>query len=123
MWLHIRAVGEWTNKLYEYFRIEQEKLEAQALMTEKPAISPIITSETQSPIKRFQATVKRTFSKNDNAAKPVQLIGFTARGDKMNTFASEGELNNSASCSAGTSRSLSIFRLAQMFNTFLFRLI
>lgn len=26
MWLHIRGVGEWTNRLYEYFDREQEKL-------------------------------------------------------------------------------------------------
>lgn len=27
MWLHIRAVGEWTNSLYAYFEKEQQKLE------------------------------------------------------------------------------------------------
>jgi heterodisulfide reductase subunit A-like polyferredoxin len=26
MWLHIRAVGEWTNSLYSYFEKEQQKL-------------------------------------------------------------------------------------------------
>lgn len=26
MWLHIRAVGEWTNSLYSYFEKEQIKL-------------------------------------------------------------------------------------------------
>lgn len=26
MWLHIRAVGEWTNRLYDYFEREQQKL-------------------------------------------------------------------------------------------------
>jgi hypothetical protein len=26
MWLHIRGVGEWTNRLYNYFEHEQEKL-------------------------------------------------------------------------------------------------
>lgn len=26
MWLHIRAVGEWTNRLYSYFEREQERL-------------------------------------------------------------------------------------------------
>ena len=26
MWLHIRGVGEWTNRLYNYFEKEQEKL-------------------------------------------------------------------------------------------------
>lgn len=26
MWLHIRGVGEWTNRLYAYFEKEQERL-------------------------------------------------------------------------------------------------
>lgn len=26
MWLHIRGVGEWTNRLYSYFEQEQHKL-------------------------------------------------------------------------------------------------
>lgn len=26
MWLHIRGVGQWTNRLYDYFEKEQEKL-------------------------------------------------------------------------------------------------
>ncbi|CAG2058650.1 unnamed protein product [Timema podura] len=26
MWLHIRGVGEWTNRLYNYFEREQDKL-------------------------------------------------------------------------------------------------
>lgn len=29
MWLHIRGVGEWTNRLYDYFDKEQERLHNQ----------------------------------------------------------------------------------------------
>ncbi|KAI4468335.1 nadph oxidase [Holotrichia oblita] len=103
IWLHIRAVGEWTNKLYEYFREEQEKLETQALLAENPHATIIPPAEPQSPIKRFQATVRRTFSKKDDTAKPVQLIGFNHKGlnyeNRVNASASDGELNNAASCS------------------------
>ncbi|XP_046387375.1 NADPH oxidase 5 [Ischnura elegans] len=28
LWLHVRAVGQWTNRLYEYFEREQERLHA-----------------------------------------------------------------------------------------------
>lgn len=28
MWLHIRGVGEWTNRLYSYFEEEQHKLQS-----------------------------------------------------------------------------------------------
>lgn len=34
MWLHIRAVGEWTNSLYSYFEKEQIKLHCDILPAE-----------------------------------------------------------------------------------------
>lgn len=27
IWLHVRGVGQWTNRLYNYFEIEQERLQ------------------------------------------------------------------------------------------------
>lgn len=86
--------------------MEEEKLEAQTLMSEVPApTEPAANIESQNPIKRFQATVKRTFSKKDDAAKPVQLIGFQHKGlhneHTISVSASDGDLNNSASCSSG----------------------
>jgi len=69
MWLHIRGVGEWTNRLYDYFDREQEKLHsvqdqmvaAQSGMQTKKA--PIPAGEKDSvtlvvekrPIKKLQA--------------------------------------------------------------------
>lgn len=38
MWLHIRGVGEWTNRLYDYFEKEQEKLHN--LNEELPGVGP-----------------------------------------------------------------------------------
>jgi len=29
IWLHIRGVGQWTNRLYEYFEQEQERLHSE----------------------------------------------------------------------------------------------
>lgn len=43
MWLHIRAVGEWTNRLYEYFGKEQEKLHNLNESLPGVAITPTIT--------------------------------------------------------------------------------
>jgi len=37
MWLHIRGVGEWTNRLYSYFEEEQQKLH---LLNEEPMSGP-----------------------------------------------------------------------------------
>lgn len=38
LWLHVRGVGEWTNRLYAYFEKEQERLHA----TEAPASAAIL---------------------------------------------------------------------------------
>ncbi|KAM7343030.1 NADPH oxidase isoform 2-T3 [Cochliomyia hominivorax] len=38
MWLHIRTVGEWTNRLYQYFEKEQQKLHNGEIIAHKQAI-------------------------------------------------------------------------------------
>ncbi|KAI8118161.1 NADPH oxidase 5 [Lucilia cuprina] len=38
MWLHIRTVGEWTNRLYQYFEKEQQKLHNGDIIAHKQAI-------------------------------------------------------------------------------------
>lgn len=38
MWLHIRTVGEWTNRLYQYFEAEQQKLHNGEIIAHKQAI-------------------------------------------------------------------------------------
>ncbi|XP_065367471.1 uncharacterized protein Nox [Calliphora vicina] len=38
MWLHIRTVGEWTNRLYQYFEREQQKLHNGEIIAHKQAI-------------------------------------------------------------------------------------
>lgn len=51
MWLHIRGVGEWTNRLYDYFEREQEKLHN--LNEELPGAVPnqIMVSATNGNVK------------------------------------------------------------------------
>ncbi|XP_031835083.2 NADPH oxidase [Nomia melanderi] len=39
IWLHIRAVGEWTNRLYSYFENEQMKLQAGSIFSEEDCSS------------------------------------------------------------------------------------
>lgn len=43
MWLHIRGVGEWTNRLYAYFEKEQERLHS-------GEIQPVIIGSNCSPM-------------------------------------------------------------------------
>ncbi|XP_041448854.1 NADPH oxidase 5 isoform X2 [Drosophila obscura] len=52
MWLHIRTVGEWTNRLYRYFEREQQKLhkgEAGQHMHAIPTPSFMLLNETRNP--------------------------------------------------------------------------
>jgi len=53
MWLHIRGVGEWTNRLYNYFEREQEKLHS---VEEQLVGNRLVINGTPEPkgIKRLQ---------------------------------------------------------------------
>lgn len=61
MWLHIRGVGEWTNRLYSYFEKEQarlhngEVLPAGAANAEKPSEVVAIKAISDTPQKDFLA--------------------------------------------------------------------
>merc|ERR1739838_248018 len=45
LWLHIRAVGEWTNRLYNYFEQEQQRCTRQKRFSMAPNMHPkIITN-------------------------------------------------------------------------------
>lgn len=57
MWLHIRGVGEWTNRLYAYFEKEQERLHSGDVVASIPGCSgsrslASVTSETSSTPQR-----------------------------------------------------------------------
>ncbi|XP_072389152.1 NADPH oxidase 5 isoform X1 [Diabrotica undecimpunctata] len=82
MWLHIRGVGQWTNRLYGYFEKEQEKLHNGEIPPSTPA-APVkrlsngsITNNNQNPLKKLHATVARTLS-NQNKKPAIQLVGFS----------------------------------------------
>ncbi|XP_050436614.1 NADPH oxidase 5 isoform X2 [Adelges cooleyi] len=64
MWLHIRGVGEWTNRLYSYFEQEQHKLHS--LNEELPGSvndnSSVVGTLESSTMKKLQTTLQRTFS-------------------------------------------------------------
>lgn len=68
MWLHIRGVGEWTNRLYSYFEKEQEKLhniDQELPGTQRKSIVSTngnnSSTENKGGIKRLQAYVPLTW--------------------------------------------------------------
>ncbi|XP_017779285.1 PREDICTED: NADPH oxidase 5 [Nicrophorus vespilloides] len=107
MWLHIRGVGQWTNRLYEYFEKEQEKLhngDIPALGSEKKRLSNGSIENNNGPMKKIQATIKRTFSNRDPTKNGIQLVGFTNESfhkDETTKSPSESDLV-SAPCSSTT---------------------
>lgn len=107
MWLHIRGVGQWTNRLYEYFEKEQEKLHNGDIpplnppSTKKRLSNGSIDNNNQNPLKKIQATITRTLSNRDANRKPgVQLVGFSNEmfQDDNNKKPAESDFNR-ASCS------------------------
>lgn len=105
MWLHIRGVGQWTNRLYEYFEKEQEKLhngEIPPLVpnsVEKNTVNGNVDNNNHNPLKKIQATLSRTLSSCDKAKKnEVQLIGFTKESAVEHT-PQKDEAAQKASCS------------------------
>lgn len=104
MWLHIRGVGEWTNRLYEYFEKQQEKLhngEIPPLIPEKKTITNgNVENNNSNPIKKIQATITRSFSNRDPNRKSgtVQLVSFTNENQDGTKVKSVDETNR-ASCS------------------------
>lgn len=53
IWLHIRGVGEWTNRLHEFFEKEQEKLH-------NGEIEPVVAGSSKPPIHVTQLQEKKT---------------------------------------------------------------
>ncbi|XP_044264795.1 NADPH oxidase 5 isoform X3 [Tribolium madens] len=107
MWLHIRGVGQWTNRLYEYFEKEQEKLHNGDIPPHNPPNAKkrlsngSIDNNNQNPLKKIQATITRTLSNRDSSRKPgVQLVGFSNETfqDDSNKKPTESDFNR-ASCS------------------------
>lgn len=86
MWLHIRAVGQWTNRLYAYFETEQEKLHNGGINPLQPCSSKPTNdnpeANNQNALSQIKATITRTLSRkekdsNGNKKSGVQLVGYS----------------------------------------------
>ena len=80
--LHIRVVGHWTNKLYEYFEAEQKRLQCTLKGGECP--------EPQSKYESFHKTM---MAARDRARKTSSFLSGSARSSMRKTSA-KGDNNN-----------------------------
>ncbi|XP_026680929.1 uncharacterized protein LOC103511343 [Diaphorina citri] len=92
MWLHIRGVGEWTNRLYDYFEKEQEKLHnlddplplastpgpnqspAPAQGTPQGTLPPNSVESSHNPIKRIHKKESSTESDISNIQSSIESL-------------------------------------------------
>lgn len=118
MWLHIRGVGQWTNRLYDYFEKEQDKLHngnITALVSQgsKKKLSNGAPDNNcnQNTLRKIQATItRRTLSNRDpNKKQVVQLVGFSNEPSQNdNKKKIESELTAASCSNTGTGGALSV---------------
>ncbi|KAL1512799.1 hypothetical protein ABEB36_002327 [Hypothenemus hampei] len=90
MWLHIRGVGQWTNRLYNYFEKEQEKLHSgqinptDSCTNKQDNVAEDNNAQNPTALCQLKATITRTLSRKEkqqpdtNDKKTgVQLVGFS----------------------------------------------
>ncbi|XP_067002096.2 NADPH oxidase 5 [Anabrus simplex] len=101
MWLHIRGVGEWTNRLYNYFEREQEKLQTAEENISGNVVNKRLTNGNQEApkgIKKFQASIQRKFDRDGNRGSKIKSVGFKKEVAYTNDgFASDSDINLNSS--------------------------
>lgn len=100
MWLHIRGVGEWTNRLYAYFEREQERLHSGQVPASVPGCSNDLPLKSETPQKDFLAKNLARIANTPNANDCQQNIS-NEPSSQLNRYSngtsvhSEDELNGS----------------------------
>lgn len=85
MWLHIRAVGEWTNRLYSYFEREQERLH-------NGEVAPSIPGSCLKTADETSLTGSTTTPQKDFLAKNLSRINHHSQMVKSSSFDSPRQL-------------------------------
>ncbi|XP_055921877.1 NADPH oxidase 5 isoform X2 [Eupeodes corollae] len=92
MWLHIRGVGEWTNRLSDYFEKEQEKLHNGEISAHVPESSSNSTSnETNGKSSTPQTDFLAKMQQNNSSDPTKQSIGISKLAIERNTKAEDSE--------------------------------
>uniref|UniRef100_A0A0A9XY48 NADPH oxidase 5 n=2 Tax=Lygus hesperus TaxID=30085 RepID=A0A0A9XY48_LYGHE len=120
MWLHIRGVGEWTNRLHNYFEKEQEKLhninqELPSVHAAKPpnGAKPALP-ENKGGIKRLQVSLKKKLTGKEANGSPTKTVAFKSdqTGFSNEGFVSNESLNASSTELSPTSASADAINLS-----------
>ncbi|GLH10502.1 NADPH oxidase 5 [Gryllus bimaculatus] len=97
MWLHIRGVGEWTNRLYSYFEREQEKLHnVEESLAVNLVTKSLVNGNNENPkgIKKIQASIKKKFENDSNGNNKVKAIAFRKGEGYINeSFSGDSDIN------------------------------
>lgn len=85
MWLHIRGVGEWTNRLYSYFEKEQARLHNGEIMPSAPNSKTVFKTD-MLPLKQLpSATPQKDFLAKNLAQLKHSPIGMRSLDSPTNT--------------------------------------
>ncbi|CAG0883766.1 unnamed protein product [Darwinula stevensoni] len=85
VWLHVRGVGEWTNRLYEYFESEHQRLSRMNDPTE-PSVSVCIECEGKKE-ENFILSIKRKLSRSKQENEANMIIKNQGFLDKSSSLA------------------------------------
>ncbi|XP_066906847.1 NADPH oxidase 5 [Halyomorpha halys] len=99
MWLHIRGVGEWTNRLYNYFEKEQEKLHS--IREDLPQTNTIQKASNgaalneNKTIKRIQDSLRKKFANKDPSSSHSDSFNRIQDGYTNDGFISNENIHSS----------------------------
>lgn len=87
IWLHIRAVGEWTNRLYDFFEREQERLHNGEVAACIPGSSKQITEVNLSQANIVSELIAKSKNNNtiDSDTPPVPERKVHSNGARKNS--------------------------------------
>lgn len=86
MWLHIRGVGEWTNRLYSYFEKEQARLHNGEILPSVPNSSNSVIKKEMLPLKPLpSATPQKDFLARNLSQLKHSPIGMRSLDAAPNT--------------------------------------
>lgn len=101
MWLHIRAVGEWTNRLYSYFEREQERLHNGEVAPSIPGGTACLNTTDANQISNATTTPQKDFllknlSRINHHSQMVKSSSFDSPRQLSGEYTTDSRANSDA---------------------------